>query len=440
MSKNPLQSPRGTKDILPEEQKYWLYLFDVVRECFGAFSAKRIETPVFEFAEVFTRAIGAGTDIVDKEMFEVRRASNLVFSENQKEDKDDLKMMVLRPEYTASIMRAYIQNGMNTLSQPVKLWYWGPAFRYERPQAGRFRIHNQFGLEIIGDSNALTDTYAIYLAWQILSKSGIKSGLILDINSIGDAECRPKIKKKLTDYFQNFLPAMCADCNRRFIENPLRILDCKEEKCRKIIDGAPQIIDLLCADCKGHFSEVLENLDALQIPYNLNSKLVRGLDYYTRTVFEISLSADKNRQRTLVGGGRYDDLAKILGGIATPAFGWAAGVERLIEVVKEKEIEIPEQVLTDIALIQIGEKAKKQVLNLMVELEKTKFKTTTIIGKESLKSQLRSAQKLGARICLIIGQREAIDKSVIVKDMENGSQETILQKNTIEILKKKLKS
>ncbi len=434
MAKANLQAPRGTKDILPDDQKYWFYLFDLVRQNFGVFGAKRIETPIFEYVEIYTRAIGKGTDIVDKEMFEVRQASSIA---NEPLDADDTRMMVLRPEYTAGVVRAYLENGMISWPQPVKLWYWGPAFRYERPQAGRFRIHNQFGAEIIGDDSALADINTIYLAWQILKKTGLKTTLVVDINSIGCSNCRPKMKKKLIEYFQNFLPALCPDCNRRFIENPLRILDCKEEKCQKIIAGAPQLVDLLCELCKSHFKEVLEGLDFLDIPYNLNSRLVRGLDYYTRTVFEIYEANDKTRQRTLIGGGRYDDLIKLLGGPATPAIGWAAGVERIIEAIKQSNINIKEEKLTDICLVQLGERARKQALAIAVMLDNEGFRASTIIGKDSFKGQLRSASKLGAQVCLIIGQREAIDKSVIFKDMDSGSQETISQKRLIEVLKKR---
>ena len=411
MLKGIIQSPRGTKDILFEEQKYWFFLFDIVREKLGTFGAKRIETPIFEFAEIYSRAIGRGTDIVDKEMFEVRRASS---SFDIKSGVDDNKIMVLRPEYTAGIVRAYIQNGMSTYSQPVKLWYWGPCFRYERPQAGRFRIHNQFGLEVLGDDSPLTDAAVILSSWQILKKLNLEKSLIVDINSIGDNECRPKMKKKLTEYFQDFLPNLCPDCNGRFVENPLRILDCKEEKCQKIIAGAPQLIDLLCDECKTHFKSVLESLDTLEIPYNLNSRLVRGLDYYTRTVFEIYISNDKNRQRTLIGGGRYDDLIKLMGGEKTPAVGYAAGIERIIEVLNEKQIEVNNTEAADISIVQIGDKARKMALSILSTLENEGFKTN-----------------------LIIGQREVIDKSVIFKDMDNGSQETITQKKLVEDLKKK---
>jgi len=436
MSKGLIQTPRGTKDILPEEQKFWFYIFDVVRDAFGIFGAKRIETPIIEFSEIYAKAIGISTDIVDKELFEVKRTSNRAL--DSEGDEND-KIMVLRPEYTAGIARAYLQNGMNTWPQPVKLWYFGPGFRYDRPQAGRYRIFNQFGLEVIGDDSPLTDTASILSAWQILKKLGLEKSILVDINSIGDANCREKIKKKLLDYFQNFLPHLCPDCNRRYVENPLRILDCKNAKCQKIIAGAPQIIDLLCDACKTHFKQLLESLDSLQIPYNLNPRLVRGLDYYTRTVFEIYLKDDTSRQRTLIGGGRYDDLLKLMGGEQTPAVGWAAGVERIIEVIREEGIDVKDIPSSDVCLVQIGEKARKVALSLLVSLENEGFRSSLIIGKESLKGQLRSAGKLGCTISLIIGQRETIDKTIILKDMDNGSQETISQKGLIEVLRKKLK-
>lgn len=433
MAKAP-QTPRGTKDILPEEQKYWQYILDNFKEKMGVFGAGRIETPIVEFAETYIRSIGKGTDIVDKEMFEVRRLS----SPAETLDEEDSKTMILRPEYTAGIMRSYIQNGMSTWPQPVKLWYFGPAFRYERPQAGRYRIHYQAGLEVIGDSSPLTDASLILLAWQLLKKLGLAKSLKLDINSIGCSTCRPRMKKKQLEYFQNFLADLCPDCNRRFIENPLRIFDCKENKCQKIINSAPQMIDLLCGECKTHFKQVLENLDYLQIPYNLNPRLVRGLDYYCRTVFEIYLSSDNDRASTLLGGGRYD-LGTIYQTTETPAIGWATGVERLINALKEKEIEIPEEKMTDIALIQIGEKARKVALVISDKLTEEGLRVTNVLGKDSLKAQMRSASKLGARVCLILGQREVLDKSVIYKDMTSGFQETLTQENLLAFLLDKFK-
>ncbi|HLB95332.1 MAG TPA: histidine--tRNA ligase [Patescibacteria group bacterium] len=429
-----LQSPRGTRDILPEEQKYWHFLFEKVQENMGIFGAERLEPPIFEFAETYLRTIGKGTDIVDKEMFEVRRLSTITADSL---DEEENKLMVLRPEYTAGIARAFIQNGMGNLPQPVKLWYFGPCFRYERPQRGRFRIHHQFGIEVFGDDDPLTDAFLILLALQSLKSFGIVTGLKLEINSLGCSVCRPKMKKRLVDYFQNFLEGLCPDCNRRYVENPLRILDCKNEKCQKIILGAPQVIDLLCEECKNHFKQVLENLDSLEIVYNLNPRLVRGLDYYTRTVFEITLASDKENL-TLLGGGRYDLLVQVLGGGETPAAGWAAGVERIISALKEKNLLIPSRKFSDVCLIHMGEKARKQALSLLAKLSAANLRVTSIIGKESLKAQLRSASKLGAEICLILGQREYLDKTVIFKDMTAGSQETVEQKKLVEFLKKRL--
>ncbi len=431
------QTPRGTKDILPDDQKYWSYLAKIVAEKMEAFGAQKIETPIFEYADLYIRAMGAGTDVIDKEMFEVRRAAGAT-----PDEKDgQTKMMVLRPEYTAGIVRAYIQNGMATWPQPVKLWYFGPSFRYERPQAGRYRIFNQLGIEVIGDEDPLTDSAVIYLGWQILRAIGLEKKVSLDINSIGCSTCRAKMKKKLVEYFQNFLPELCPNCNRRFIENPLRILDCKEASCQRIIAGAPQLIDLLCQDCKTHFKQVLENLEILQIPYNLNPRLVRGLDYYTRTVFEIYPSADSHQSssRTLIAGGRYDDLIKMYGGISTPAIGWAAGVERIIEIIKETDIQIKDEIASDVCIVQVGDKARKIALPLASKLEDEGIKTTFVLGKDSLKGQLRSAAKLGSPMCLIIGQREVIDKTVIIRDMNEASQETIRQDKLVNALKEKLK-
>ena len=435
MSKDFIQLPRGTKDILPDDQKYWFYVFDIVKEKMQSFGARRIETPIIEFADIYTRALGKGTDIVEKEMYEVKRASSAI---TDTLDEKEARVMVLRPEYTAGIIRAYLQNGMNTWPKPVELWYWGPNFRYDRPQAGRYRIFNQFGIEIIGDDNPLTDSAVIFLSWQIIKKLDLEKHCTLDINSMGCNLCRVKMKKKLAEYFQNFLSELCPDCNRRFIENPLRIFDCKEPKCQKIAGGAPQIIDLLCPVCKNHFKQVLENLETLQIPYSLNPRLVRGLDYYTRTVFEIYPLADQGRQRTLIGGGRYDSLVKAYGGEDTPAIGWSGGIERIIEEIKENNIEIPGKLSTEICIVQVGDKARRIALPMAAKLENEGFKVTFILGKESLKGQLRSASKYGAKICLIIGQREVIDKSVIVRDMQESSQETIDQKKLVDFLKRKL--
>jgi len=430
-----LRTPRGTKDILPEDQKYWQYISQVVFDKCESFGCDKITTPIFEYAEVFTKSLGNSSDIVTKEMFEVKRATNPAQIDSQDDEK---KVMVLRPEFTAGIVRSYIENGMKILPQPIKLYYEGPCFRYERPQAGRLRQFNQFGVEVFGDLDPLIDSSVIYLAYQIIKKLGLAKNITIDINSVGCPSCRPKMKKKLTEYFEKFLPTLCSDCNRRYLENPLRILDCKEEKCQKVVKGAPQIVDLLCNECKNHFKLVLENLDIMQIPYNLNPNLVRGLDYYTKTVFEFFDSADTARQSTLLAGGRYDSLVKMFGGPDTPAIGFSAGVERLVEKIKAAEIEVPIAGRAEISIVQIGDKARKKCLPLLAELEDAGFKVTCIIGKDSLKSQLRMASRMKSKVAIIIGQREVLDNSAIVRDMIDGVQETIKMDKLRNVLNAKL--
>ena len=431
------QTPRGTRDILPDEQKYWRFVRNVFEKKVEAFGCGRIDTPVFEYADIFQKSLGEESDIVSKEMFAVSRAGSI----NQPLDKpenDDKRTLVLRPEMTASVVRSYIQHGMKIWPQPVKLYYEAQTFRYDRPQAGRFRAFNQFGVEIFGDQDPFTDASVIFLAYQTMQKLGLAKDLTIDINSVGCPVCRAKMKKKLTEYFEKFLPTLCVDCNRRFATNPLRILDCKEEKCQRVAMGAPQLMDLLCTDCKTHFKTVLENLDNLEIPYNLNPRLVRGLDYYTKTVFEFYDSADTGRQTSLLGGGRYDGLLKMFGQTATPAIGFAMGVERIIDKIKEKGVEVPEAKTTDISIVQIGERAQKKCLPLLAALEEKGYDATCILGKESLKGQLRLAAKMRSKFALIIGQREVLDNSIIVRDMEDASQETVKMTKLYDVLEKKL--
>lgn len=430
-----IHTPRGTKDILPEEQKYWRFVRNVVERKCEVFGCGKIDIPIFEYAEIFTKGLGADSDVVTKEMYEVRRATTI---QEQLSEEEEKRITILRPEMTAGIVRAYIQHGMKTWPQPVKLYYQGPNFRYERPQSGRLRIFNQFGVEIVGDTDPLTDASVIFLAYQIMKNLGLANDLTIDINSVGCPTCRPKMRKRLVEYFEKFLPSLCVDCNRRFVENPLRILDCKEQTCQRVVANAPQLIDMLCSDCKTHFKAVLENLENLQIPYNLNPRLVRGLDYYTKTVFEFYDNKDTGRQTTLLGGGRYDNLVKLFGEPATPAIGFAGGIERIIDKIKEKEIEIPDIVGTKVCIVQIGEKAQKKTLPLMAELEDQGIEASCVLGKDSLKSQLRIASKMNAFYALIIGQREVLDKSVIVRNMVDASQETVKMDKLIAYLKDKL--
>lgn len=417
-----VQKPRGMNDILPQDQKYWQFISNIVDKRCLSFNFGKIETPVIESKDLFVRAIGEATDVIEKEMYEVKRSDNL-----QLDNEDVNSQLVLRPEYTASIVRAYIENGMQVWPQPVKLYSFGPLFRYDRPQKGRFREFWQFDLEVLGDNNPLADALLILTIWQIFQDLGLKDKITVEINSIGDKACRPKIKKKIVDYYRKFVNSntVCEDCQRRFNVNPLRLLDCKNPKCQQIAAGAPQIIDNLCKDCKKHFTQVLEYLDDLSIPYDLNPKLIRGLDYYTRTTFEIRDINDKERQSSLGGGGRYDDLVENYGGKPTPAIGFAAGVERIVEKIKENEIKVPEEKGAEIYVIQIGDKAKKKALPLIASLGQKGLRVSCPFGKDSLKSQLRDANKMRTRFVLIIGQREALDNSIIIKDMVEANQETV---------------
>ena len=430
-----IRSPRGTQDILPDEEKYWQFLQDTFKRKCEAFSCERIILPVFEQKRLFVRTIGEVTDIVEKEMYAVNRTSTRGELPDKKEPAEEL---VLVPEYTAGAARAYVQNGMFNYPQPVKLYYFGPAFRYDRPQAGRFRIFYQYGVEVFGNSDPSTDAAVIFLAWQIPKSLKISQKLIVDINSVGCDECRAKMRKKFTSYLEMYKDNLCLDCQRRFLINPLRILDCKEKKCQLIVKNAPQLIDNLCSDCKNHLKEVLEYLDASEIPYNLDPTMIRGLDYYTRTVFEIREQKDKSRQGTVIAGGRYDNLIESIGGRPTPSVGFAGGAERTIELIKREKVEIAEKIKADICVIQLGQNARKKSFQLINQLNDWGYEAVSVLGKDSLKSQLKTANRMKIPVALIMGQREVFDNTVIYKDMEEGEQETIDLKDLKKVLEQRL--
>lgn len=411
------QNPRGMPDIFAEDLNYYQKIFDVAREVLEFYGFERIETPILEERALFERGIGISTDIVQKEMFCFKTKGG-----------DDV---CLRPEGTAPLVRAYFQHGFQELPQPVKLWYFGPFFRYERPQAGRQRQFWQLGVEILGGSSPALDAQAIQICLEILKELGIEN-FSLRINSIGDSFCRPYFKKSLSAFLKKRYPGLCEDCKRRSKENPMRVLDCKVEKCRQIVSQAPQILDFLCDTCKDHFRKVLEFLEYLEIPFKLDPHLVRGLDYYTRTVFEIEA---KEEIGTLVGGGRYDILGKFLTKKELPAVGWAAGIERIVATMKELKISPPKKKTPKIFLAQIGEMAKKEALKLIWQLRQEKIPFVEAIGKDSLKSQLELANKLKIKYVLILGQKEVAEKSAILKNLETGKQKIIKLKN----LKKEIK-
>lgn len=425
MKKVKFQTPTGMHDILPEDQKYFQKIYKTVEEVADFYDFKKIDTPILEDLELFSRGVGLSTDVVQKEMFNLKTKGGDYLS--------------LRPEGTAPLIRAYIQHGMQSLPQPVKLWYSGPYFRYERPQSGRFRQFWQFGLEVLGSDGTVVDAQIIQNFYNILTELKIKN-LVVQINSIGDSACRPYYKKILVNYFKSRSSSLCADCRRRLKENPLRVLDCKEEKCQRIVSQAPQMIDHLCENCHKHFKEVLEFLDEIGLPYQLNPYLVRGLDYYTRTVFEIfSEEKPEEAKLALAGGGRYDLLAKVLGGRDVPACGGAAGIERIVSLLKEKAVRFPKEKEYQIFLAQLGDMAKRKTLKLSEEFRKVGIPVSESFGRDSLKSQLKIADKLGVKYTLILGQREALDGTIIIRDMKSGRQETVKMDRVVKDMEKSLK-
>lgn len=422
-----IQAVKGMRDVLPTEEAAWDYVISTAKDVCNGFGIRKIETPVVEFTDLYQRGVGQITDIVEKEMFSF---------ETQGGDK-----VSLRPEGTAGVVRAYIENGMNKWSQPVKLYYEGPMFRYEKPQQGRYREHHQFGVEIFGESSPAIDAQVIYLAWKIFQRVGLKN-VTVQLNSIGCQSCRAKYKRMLTDYYDMKLNKLCADCKRRLEKNPMRLLDCKEEKCMQVAAGAPQILDNLCTECHDHFKSVLEFLDELEIPYVLNSSLVRGLDYYNRTVFEIWYdgAASDARQISLGGGGRYDGLVKMLGGEDTPAVGFSFGIERLVEKAISLGLEFEKEQSKDVFLVQLGDMARKKVIKIFDKLLDGGISVGESLGRGSIKSQLRTANKMKAKLALIVGQKEAIDDTVIIRDMESGMQETVIVNDIVKEVRRMLNS
>jgi histidyl-tRNA synthetase len=421
MSKKPkFQRPTGMHDVLPEEQKYFKKIYNTVSEIADFYGFGKIDTPILEETELFSKGIGLTTDIVKKEIYTLKTKGGDFLS--------------LRPEWTAPIVRSYIENGMKNLPQPLKLWHFGPCYRYERPQADRYRQFWQFGFEVFGEQSPVVDAQIIQIFYNILKELKLKN-LIVEVNSIGDSNCRPYYKKLLSNYFKSRDSSLCSDCKRRFKENVLRILDCKEEKCQPIKAEAPQILDHLCDQCHTHFKEVLEFLDEIETPYNLNPHLVRGLDYYTKTVFEIF----SETEIALAGGGRYDKLVKLLRGRDTPASGAAAGVERIISLMKDQDIKISDKVEPQIFLAQLGSLAKRKSLKLLEGFRKTRIKVEESFGRDSLKAQLNRADKIGAKYTLILGQKEALDGVIIIRDMKTGNQEVVKMDKAVERVKKKLK-
>ena len=421
---------------MPYEFLRWQAAEDRASEIAQAYGFRPLRTPHIEQAEIFRPTLGETSDIVEKQMysFKTRGGDNLV----------------LRPEWTVPAVRAYFEHGMHSWPQPVMLYTHGSFFRHESPQKGRFREFGQFDLEILGDEAAFSDALIIRVICLIFQEIGLKN-FITHINTLGDKECRPEFRKELVAYYRRKINSLCQDCKRRLKENPLRLLDCKQPSCLELRNEAPKMIDFSCQSCRSHFKSVLEFLDELAIPYFLNPHLVRGLDYYSRTVFEI-LSEPAAREKkdaeeqipalplALASGGRYDYLAENLGQKKLFGVGGAIGLDRLMDELTARKVEVVKIKKPDISLIQIGPQAKKTTLALFEVLRKAKFNIAQSFAKDNLRQQLYLADKSGSSAALIIGQKEALDGTIIVRDMISGSQETILQDKIVDHLKKKLKN
>lgn len=401
--------PRGTKDILPDTVHEWLYLENTIREVCKLFGFKEIRTPMFEYTELFQRGIGDTTDVVEKEMYTFTDRGG--------------RSITLRPENTASAVRAYLQNKLYADGNITKLFYIGSMFRYDKPQAGRYREFHQFGVEAIGEQNPMTDVEVISLGAAILQRLGLKDAS-LKINSIGCPNCRPAYRKKLQEFFKDKYDELCSDCKSRYSRNPLRILDCKNPHCKELAKGAPVITDCLCDECTDHFAKVQEYLKALQIDYVIDPHLVRGLDYYTKTAFEFKYMP-LGAQSSILGGGRYDGLIEECGGNPTPAVGFAAGLERVLLALENENLLPKAQNSCDVFIIALGKEAEKCAFTLLKEFRDKNLSALMDFSGRSMKAQMKQANKNNAKFALIIGDDELAKKTATVRNMQNSEQTSV---------------
>lgn len=400
------KAPRGTQDFVPAESAKMRYIEDTLMEIAGKYGFGEIRTPTFEHTELFIRSVGDTTDVVQKEMYTF-------------EDKKG-RSITLKPEGTAGAVRAALEHGLLADALPLKLSYIIPCFRYEKAQAGRYREFHQFGVELLGAQSAAADAEVIALVNQCLTTLGVES-IRLFINSIGCPNCRPKYQKALQDYYRAHYDDLCDTCKDRLERNPLRLLDCKEEKCHALAEHAPVILDYLCEECSGHFASLKERLDGMGISYEVDPYIVRGLDYYTKTVFEFKTETI-GAQGTVCGGGRYDGLVELMGGQKQPAVGFGMGLERLKLVMEACGAPLPENPRCDICLVPLGEKASVACSGLVKQLREEGFKAESDLMGRSLKAQLKYANKLAARYTMVVGDAELEAGKARLKDMDSGAE------------------
>ncbi len=399
-----IQVPRGTQDILPGQVEKWHYVEAFMRQVAHEYGFQEIRTPIFEHTELFLRGVGETTDIVEKEMY--------TFADKKG------RSLTLRPEGTASAARSFIEHSLYAQPQPTKLYYIGPIFRYEAPQAGRYRQHHQFGVEVFGSPYPVTDAEVILLAVDLFSRLGLNQ-LTVHINNIGCPECRAAFRDALVAYFEPHRSELCSDCRSRLQRNPLRILDCKQQRCGQIVQEAPEISDFLCSGCQDHFNDVQRYLAAAGVKYEVDTRIVRGLDYYTRTVFEV-ISTDLGAQSTVCGGGRYDHLIETVGGPATPGVGFGMGIERLLLTLEQNNCYLPGTKIPDLFFATLGEAAQVTAFKLLLPLRQAGVTALMDQMGRSLKAQLKYANKLGARYVAILGESELAEKKVQLKQMSDG--------------------
>lgn len=411
--------PKGTKDVLPQDSYKWQFVENAARQTAREFNIRELRTPVFEHTELFQRGVGETTDVVTKEMYTF-------------EDKGG-RSITLKPEGTAGAARLFIENGLANSPLPLKAFYLTPCYRYERPQAGRLREFHQFGIEVFGSAEADTDAEVIFAASSFLDKLGIKD-VRLEINSIGCKTCRAEYNKALKEYFRPHLSSMCPTCNERFEKNPLRMIDCKEEGCKRITASAPKILDYLCPDCKAHFEKVKALLDVLNVKYTVNPDIVRGLDYYSRTVFEF-VSTSIGAQGTVCGGGRYDGLISELGGGSVPAIGFAAGLERLLLLMENTAVPFPEAPVPDIYIAGMDDVSRKEAFRLVSGLRLSGLCAECDHMNRSVKAQFKYADKCGAKFVAVIGECEIASGECNVKRMADGSSRSVKFENILAYLK-----
>lgn len=422
--KRCIQTLRGMRDIIPSDQKYWRYLIKICEEYAQSYGFEPITTPILEERALFERSIGQGTDIVEKELFSFCDLGG-----------DNI---ALRPELTASICRAYIEHGMVNLPKPLKLYEIGPMFRYDRPQSGRYREFHQLSAETIGSPEPIIDAEVIALSYSIFKALSIP--VVAQVNSIGSQETGKIYRKQLLNFYKGKERQICLTCKKRLKTNPMRVLDCKMKMCQELSEETPQIIDCLDPESKTHFMKVLEYLDRFDLPYTLNSRIVRGLDYYNRTTFEIWPEKEAGRKASaLGGGGRYDSLIEDLGGRPTPACGVALGLERILAFLRAKQ---PDKIFSsdsyDLYLAHLSELSTKKIMKYFDELRQAGFRVAYNLAKNDLRSQLEAANKLKVKYTLILGQKEIIDETLIIRDMENGIQETVAGQKIVIEMKKRL--